>query len=127
MAMSKRILVIEDEIDYRLLLVQSLREAGFEVRFAVRGAEGLEMAEKEPPDMILLDLNLPDTTGYEVCRKLRQSNKNGRVPIIMVTIQSDIPDIVRGMKHGADDYISKPFDPDEVIARVSALFRRSNS
>lgn len=121
--MPRTLLVIEDELDYRQLLEHSLRRAGYEVRWAVNGAEGLDALKRVRPDMVLLDLNLPDMDGYEVCRRIRSDEQLGRVPIIMVTIQAEMQDAVKGLKSGADDYIHKPFDPEEVLARISALFR----
>lgn len=124
--MPKTILVIDDEADYRELLSHVLKQSGYEVQVATNGAEGLERLAGGPaPDMVLLDLNLPDTDGYEMCRKIRELAKTKTVPIIMVTIQSEMKDIVKGLRLGADDYVIKPFDPDEVVARMSALFRQA--
>jgi DNA-binding response OmpR family regulator len=118
----KRILVIEDEPD----IVRGLRDAlefeGFEVEAAETGAAGLEAAINDHPDCVLLDLMLPDDNGYKICEQLRQ--RDPVVPIIMLTAKAQEADKVRGLKMGADDYVTKPFSVAELIARINAIFRR---
>lgn len=124
--MPKKILVIEDEKDYRELLSHILQKAGYEPVLASNGEEGLRAVAEGSPDMVLLDLNLPDTDGYEVCRRIREDPKRGKLPVIMVTVQSEMPNIVKGLRQGADDYLTKPFEAEEVLARVATLFRQSH-
>lgn len=121
----KRILVVEDEDDFRRILQHYLEGAGYEVVFFNNGEEGVKAVPTVSPDMVLLDVNLPGMDGYEVCRQLRSDSRFGHIPIIMITVQSQVGEIVKGLKIGADDYILKPFDPDEVLARITTLFRKS--
>lgn len=120
--MSKVILVIEDEVSIATLLKYNLEKAGFQVLLASDGKEGLEIAINNLPDLILLDLMLPAMDGMEVCKELRSQKKN--IPIIMLTARDDEFDKVLGLELGADDYMTKPFSPREVIARVKAVLRR---
>ncbi|SFF00832.1 Transcriptional regulatory protein, C terminal [Paenibacillus algorifonticola] len=117
----KSILMIEDEEAIRDILGYSLRKEGFVVQEAGTGSAGLEQLEKYRPDLVLLDLMLPDMSGFDLCRKL---SVNLRIPVIMITAKSDMLDKVLGMELGADDYITKPFDIREVVARIRAIFRR---
>ncbi|ANY69330.1 DNA-binding response regulator [Paenibacillus sp. BIHB 4019] len=117
----KHILMIEDEESIRDILGYSLRKEGFIVDEAASGLEGLRQMELQRPDLVLLDLMLPDMSGFDLCRKLSVSLK---VPVIMITAKADMVDKVLGMELGADDYITKPFDIREVIARIRAIFRR---
>ena len=116
-----RVLVIEDEEDIRSVLDYNLRQAGHEVLLAGRGYEGIDLARSGSPDIVLLDLMLPDLPGTEVCRTLRQA---GNVPIVMVTARSEELDRVVGLELGADDYVIKPFSVRELILRVNAILRR---
>lgn len=120
--MSKTILVVEDEISIATLLKYNLEQAGFNVLLAHDGKSGLKMALQEGPDLIILDLMLPVLDGMEVCKELRSQKKN--IPIIMLTARDDEFDKVLGLELGADDYMTKPFSPREVIARVKAVLRR---
>ena len=120
--MSKTILVVEDEISIATLLKYNLEQAGFTVLLAHDGKAGLQMALQEGPDLIVLDLMLPILDGMEVCKELRSQKKN--IPIIMLTARDDEFDKVLGLELGADDYMTKPFSPREVIARVKAVLRR---
>src|SRR6186997_1424440 len=99
-----------------------LRHAGYEPRIAITGTEGLVRAKGERPDLVILDLMLPGLNGLEICRALRAESK---VPIIMLTARSTEEDKLRGLDLGADDYVTKPFSPREVVARVRAVLRRS--
>ncbi|MFC7371359.1 winged helix-turn-helix domain-containing protein [Fictibacillus iocasae] len=121
--MSQKILVVEDELSILTLLQFNLEQAGFQVVTAMDGREGLEKAEAEQPDLIILDLMLPELDGLEVCKSLRQ--KQLFIPILMLTAKDDEFDKVLGLELGADDYMTKPFSPREVVARVKAILRRS--
>ena len=118
----KRVLVIEDEPD----MVRGLRDAmqfeGFQVFSAGTGQLGLAEARQQHPDLIILDLMLPDQNGYQVCEEIRRFDQ--RVPIIMLTARSQESDKIRGLEAGADDYVTKPFSIGEFLARVNAIFRR---
>jgi len=123
----KRILVIEDDPDIALSLRLKLeRDGGFEVRTADDGARGLRMAVDRPPDLVLLDVNLPGMDGFEVCRHLRNDPATAATPVIMLTARIDESDRVAGLDLGADDYITKPFSPKEALARIRAVLRRSD-
>jgi DNA-binding response OmpR family regulator len=115
-----RILVIEDDADVRALLRMLLEDEDFDVVEAAGGQAGLALAD-DAVDLILLDLKLPDISGFEVCRQLRSTSD---VPIVMVTAQVDSYDMVAGLSAGADDYVTKPFIPKVLIARIRALLRR---
>jgi two-component system response regulator MprA len=121
--MSARILVIEDEERIAQLLQRGLAYEGYHVDVALDGATGLSMARDNPPDLVILDWMLPGMDGLEVCRRLRAG---GPVPILMLTAKAEVPDRVRGLDAGADDYLSKPFAFDELSARVRALLRRAS-
>lgn len=121
--MMQKILVVDDEASIVTLLKFNLEQAGFEVITAVNGREGFESALLNTPDLIVLDLMLPEMDGMEVCRKLRLEKVN--IPILMLTAKDDEFDKVLGLELGADDYLTKPFSPREVVARVKAILRRS--
>lgn len=121
--MTNTILVIEDELSIATLLQYNLKQAGYEVLLASDGDEGLRKAIEHQPSLILLDLMLPKKDGMEVCKELRIHKLN--TPIIMLTAKDDEFDKVLGLELGADDYMTKPFSPREVIARVKAVLRRS--
>ncbi|HEY8498512.1 MAG TPA: response regulator transcription factor [Limnochordales bacterium] len=116
------VLVVEDERQIVEVLEAYLKAEGFAVRWAADGREALELARREPVDLILLDLMLPGLDGREVCRRIRADSD---VPIIMLTARDDEVDRVVGLELGADDYITKPFSPREVVARIRAVLRRS--
>lgn len=122
--MTYKILVIEDELSIATLLQYNLKQAGYDVVTANDGRDGLNKAIAEKPHLILLDLMLPNLDGMEVCKELRMKKIN--VPIIMLTAKDDEFDKVLGLELGADDYMTKPFSPREVMARVKAVLRRSN-
>ena len=115
------LLFIEDDDQIRLALRLALEDEGYEVREAATGRDGLRMFEDDEPDLVLLDLRLPDISGFEVCRQLRA---NSIVPIIIVTAQTDTYDMVAGLEAGADDYVTKPVVPKELAARIRAHLRR---
>jgi len=122
----KRILVIEDDPDIALSLRHTLeREGEFSVDDARDGAEGLRCALDRPPDLVLLDVNLPGMDGFEVCRHLRKDPATAATPVIMLTARIGESDRIAGLDLGADDYITKPFSPKEALARIRAVLRRS--
>lgn len=119
------ILVVEDEADLVTLLRYNLEREGFRVAVAGDGEEALLLAEEQAPNLILLDWMLPLMSGIEVCRQLRRGPKTRDVPVIMLTARGEESDKVRGLNSGADDYLSKPFSPSELIARIRAVLRRA--
>lgn len=121
------ILLIDDEKDLIELVRYNLEREGFDVVAAANGAEGLEIAKRHKPDLIVLDLMMPGMDGLEVCQRLRTNADIGRVPIVMLTAKADVPDRVVGLEVGADDYVVKPFSPRELVARVRAVLRRAAS
>lgn len=123
--MTNRILVIEDEPTLSKLLSYNLEQEGYEVSVVENGQDGLEKALSETFDLILLDLMLPGLNGFEVLTRLRR--KENRTPVIMLTARTAEEEVVQGLKLGADDYITKPFGVAELLARVSAVLRRSSA
>ncbi len=121
--MKRRVLIVDDEVNIVEILKFNLQKEGFDTLEAFDGVQGLEMAEKEKPDLILLDLMLPEMDGFTVCRRIRQ---NSQVPILMITAREEEVDKVLGLELGADDYITKPFSPRELMARVKANLRRTS-
>lgn len=119
------ILVVEDEPDIRDVLEHCLTREGFQVMVAADGADGLKKAGAHRPDLVLLDLMLPEIDGLEVCRRLKEMPATRHVPIIMVSAKGEESDVVLGLGLGADDYVAKPFSPRALIARVQAVLRRS--
>ena len=120
----KKIVVIEDEPDILEVLNYNLKREGFEVSSTQNGTIGLSLIKKEIPDLVLLDLMLPGVDGIEICRTLKSDPSTQEILIIMVTAKGEESDIVLGLGVGADDYITKPFSPKELIARVKAVLRR---
>ena len=123
--MAAEVLVVEDEPDIRNLIVLHLSREGFRCRTAKSGPEALREARAATPDLVILDLMLPDLDGLEVCRRLRSDAATATIPIIMLTAKADEVDRVVGLEMGADDYVVKPFSPKELIARVRAVLRRA--
>lgn len=123
--MADHILIIEDEPDLASLLAYNLEREGFSTTRASTGAAGLDAATARVPDLVLLDLMLPDQPGVEVCRALRRVERTASVPIIIVSAKGEEVDRVVGFEVGADDYVVKPFSPREVVLRVRALLKRS--
>ena len=121
--MSKKILVVDDEQSIVTLLQYNLEQAGYSVVTAFDGEEGLQAAISLKPDLVVLDLMLPKMDGLEVCKQLRQQKVN--IPILMLTAKDDEFDKVLGLELGADDYLTKPFSPREVVARIKAILRRA--
>jgi len=120
----RKVLVIEDEPDILELVDYNLGREGFQVIAASRGEEGLEKAVRTAPDLVLLDLLLPGLDGLEVCRKLKLDPVTRHVPVIMMTAKGEESDVILGLGVGADDYVTKPFSPKELVARVRAVLRR---
>lgn len=120
---NKKVLIVDDEQPIRTLLEYNLKQSNYDTIVAADGQEAIQQAETEKPDLILLDVMLPIMDGIEVCKTLRQ--KGISIPIIMLTARGDEPDKILGLELGADDYITKPFSPREVLARVKAVLRRS--
>jgi DNA-binding response OmpR family regulator len=123
-ATRERILVIEDEPDIREVIEFNLRAEGYRVSGASDGEEGLARARREFPDAILLDRMLPGMNGIELCRHLKADPDLRSIPVIMLTAKTEVDDIVSGLEAGADDYVTKPFKPKELLARLRAVVRR---
>ena len=121
--MSKRILIVEDELPIAELEKDYLELSGFEVVICSDGTEGMEMATTEKFDMVILDLMLPGTDGFEICKKIRETSE---IPVIMVSAKKEDIDKIRGLGLGANDYMTKPFSVMEMVARIKAILRRSN-
>jgi len=121
-ANSQSVLVVEDEASIASFVSLYLKNAGYEVRTAANGTEALASAEREKPSLIVLDLMLPDIDGIEICRRIRQKSD---VPILMLTARDEDVDKIIGLEVGADDYLTKPFNPRELVARVKSILRRA--
>jgi two-component system, OmpR family, alkaline phosphatase synthesis response regulator PhoP len=121
----KRILIIEDDRDIAELVRRYLEKAGFATEVNASGREGLAALTAHPPDLLVLDLMLPHVSGAEICRAARATPATALIPIIMVTAKGDEAERIAGLEIGADDYIAKPFSPNELVARVRALLRRT--
>ncbi|MDD3446262.1 MAG: phosphate regulon transcriptional regulator PhoB [Zavarzinia sp.] len=123
--MKPSILIVEDEPALVDLLRYNLEANGFEVHAAMDGEDALVLVDERLPDLIVLDWMLPSVSGIEICRQLRRKPATRQVPIILLTARSEESDRVRGLESGADDYITKPFSPSELLARIRAVLRRS--
>ena len=123
--MKEKILIVEDEKDIIKMLEYNLKKEGFRVTNARDGEDALDLALRQYPDLILLDLMLPGIDGLEVCKTLKKETKTASIPIIMLTAKSQESDKVVGLELGADDYITKPFSPRELLARIKAVLRRA--
>ena len=120
-----RILVVEDDPDIAELMRRYLQKGGFEVEVRTAGGDALNAIAANPPDLLVLDLMLPQISGLEICRLVRSDERTATVPIIMVTARADESERIAGLDLGADDYLAKPFSPGELVARVRALLRRT--
>ena len=122
----KKILVIDDEDDFQHIVGQVLRDKNYSVTYAGDGVEGLEKIETEIPNLILLDINLPRMSGIEVLKRIRGHGsiivKN--LPVVMLTVRKKDEDQIKGLDNGADDYITKPFKPEELLSRINAVLKR---
>ncbi len=125
MSAARKILLVEDERDILDLLSHYMEKEGFRIRTVMDGAAGLAAARQEHPDLIVLDLMLPGMDGLDLCKKLRADPATALTPVIMLTAKADETDKIVGLELGADDYLTKPFSPKELVARVKALLRRS--
>lgn len=121
---NEKILIVEDEADILELLRYNLNREGYQVREAATGEAALDLIRKDVPDLVLLDLMLPKIDGLEVCRQVRGGGDNKALPIIMLTAKGEEADIVTGLELGADDYVTKPFSPRVLLARIRAVLRR---
>ena len=121
------VLVVEDEEDIRELVSYNLLKDGYQVAGVASGEEALTAVESKTPDLILLDIMLPGLDGLRVCRKLKENLEFASIPIIMLTAKGEEPDIVAGLNMGADDYITKPFSPKVLLARIQAVLRRAEA
>ena len=120
----RKILIIEDESDVADLLEMGLRKSGFKTTTAADGATGLQKARDNRPDVIILDLMLPKMSGLEICRILKGDAATSHIPILMLTAKAEEIDRIVGLEFGADDYVTKPFSPREVMLRIRAILRR---
>ena len=121
---TEKIVVIEDEVDILEVIEYNLKREGYDVVCSESGEDGLEKIEQTAPNLVLLDLMLPEIDGIELCRKLKSDPTTQAIPVIMVTAKGEESDVVLGLGVGADDYIAKPFSPRELVARVKAVLRR---
>ena len=122
-----RILIVEDDNDIAALIAHYLEKAGYSTEIVADGARALSVARETPPDLVILDLMLPGMNGLEVCRALRFDNRAAGLPILMVTARGEESERILGLDSGADDYVVKPFSPNELMARVRALLRRTTA
>ena len=120
----KRILIVDDEPDVRELVVFRMRRSGYDVIEAKNGEEAFELAVAELPDLVVADVMMPRVDGFELTRRLRAEVKTQRIPVILLTAKSQEADVSQGFDAGADDYLKKPFNPDELVARVRAVLGR---
>jgi DNA-binding response OmpR family regulator len=127
MAEDKKILVAEDEPDIRGLITFSLKYAGFAVVEALNGEEALDMAAAENPDLVLLDVRMPKLNGYEVCKILKSQDATKGIPIVFISARGQEAEIKRGLELGAEEYILKPFAPDELYRRVQVILQRGRT
>jgi len=127
MSDKKKILIIDDERELVALVSLHIKMSGYDVLSCANGEEGLEIAEREKPNLIILDLMLPKIYGWEVCRRLRETQETKDTPVIMLTCRAETEDKLKGFEAGADDYITKPFSPRELVARVKRVLARAEN
>jgi two-component system phosphate regulon response regulator PhoB len=123
--MRGHILIVEDEVDLAELVAFNLRQSGYTAESSGTGSEALVAVKRRRPDLVLLDLMLPDISGTEICRRLREDQATRAIPIVMLTARAEEVDRVHGFEVGADDYVTKPFSPRELVLRVGAVLRRA--
>ena len=121
------VLIVDDETDLASLVEFNLQQAGLETSVALSGEQALQLARLKVPDVVLLDLMLPDISGKEVCRRLRADPATRNVPIVMLTARGEEADRIEGFEVGADDYVTKPFSPRELVLRLKAILRRAST
>jgi two-component system alkaline phosphatase synthesis response regulator PhoP len=119
-----RILIAEDEKDIRELIAFTLRFAGFDVLLATNGVEAVEVAEAERPDLVILDVRMPRMSGYEACRRLKENPQTASLPVVFLSAKGQDSEIQQGLESGAEEYILKPFAPDELIQQVRDILNR---
>ena len=127
MVTKKTILVVEDDKSLRPMITYNIEKNGFQVKSATNGEDALLLIKEEIPSLAIFDWMIPEPNGLELCKILRRKQETSNLPIIMLTAREEEEDRIRGLEYGADDYISKPFSPAELIARIKALIRRSTS
>ena len=127
MAAGERVLVVDDEPDIVALVAYHLAKAGYRVATATNGAEAVEQAKRERPALMVLDLMLPGISGFDVLHEVRRDPATERMPVLMLTARRDEPDRIKGLSLGADDYLTKPFSPAELVLRVRAILRRTGA
>ncbi|NLE44297.1 MAG: response regulator, partial [Chloroflexi bacterium] len=125
--MARRILVVDDNVESVKLIGLMLESRGYEIVAAVSGAQALSKALSDEPDLIILDVMMPDMDGYEVCRRLRADPNTASLPVIMLTARTQISDKVAGFQAGVDDYLTKPIHPEELASRVAAVLQRTTN
>ncbi|MFT7171999.1 MAG: two-component system phosphate regulon response regulator PhoB [Paracoccaceae bacterium] len=123
----ENILIVEDEIDIANLVSFNLERAGYTVDMVHDGREGLDKILKERPDLVVLDLMLPGMDGYQILKEMQRDTRSHAIPVLMLTAKSQIDDRIKGLESGADDYLTKPFSPKELILRVQAIIKRNRS
>lgn len=123
----QNILIIEDEIDIAELVSFNLQREGLAVEMAHDGREGFELAVKLQPNLVVLDLMLPTMDGYQILKEMRRDTRTDSIPVLMLTAKSQIEDRILGLEKGADDYLTKPFSPKELVLRVKAILKRNQS
>jgi two-component system, OmpR family, alkaline phosphatase synthesis response regulator PhoP len=122
-----KILLVDDEIMLLNSISYILNQQGYEVTCAENGSRALDLARQHPPDLILLDINLPDGDGFQVCRRLKQDPQTADIPVIMVTARVSADDVVEGFECSAEDYVTKPYQPRVLLARIAAVLRRGRA
>ncbi|MGJ8695501.1 MAG: response regulator transcription factor [Verrucomicrobiaceae bacterium] len=123
----QNILIVEDEVDIAELISFNLQREGFGVDIAHDGAEGLKIALKSQPDLVILDLMLPRLDGYQVLKEMQRDTRTHAIPVLMLTAKSQIEDRILGLEKGADDYLTKPFSPKELVLRTKAILKRNHA
>ena len=121
MKLKARVLIIDDDDDFRAILRHFLTGAGYSVADAPGGEAGLERFAADPPDLVLLDLSMPDIDGLEVCRRLRKTDAGKHVPVLMLTVRSQISTVSEGLEAGVNDYVLKPFEPEDLLKRIEKV------
>jgi two-component system phosphate regulon response regulator PhoB len=123
----EHILIVEDEVDIANLISFNLERAGYTTEMVHDGREGLEKILKEQPDLVVLDLMLPGMDGFQILKELQRDSRTHAIPVLMLTAKSQIDDRIKGLESGADDYLTKPFSPKELLLRVQAIMKRNRS
>jgi len=121
----QKVLVVEDEPDFSQLICYVLKENGYQVESAANGEEGLKLYKSWAPNCVILDVHLPDMTGFEICRSIRQNGPNPKTPILMCTVRTEVSGVAEGLDSGADDYVLKPFEISDLLDRVKAVLAKN--